>query len=104
MKFDISKVSLPVLRETVGDPKWMRENQESLLKVLPQGWTRYPDLELPFGFNLKLHGCEWKEQDDLAVTLLWLAHLNLIEFRVRTDVDIKGLFVRRTPNNHSGGA
>jgi len=75
------QLTLPALRATVGNANWLDCNKQQLLKAIPAQWTCCSDLILPFGFQLKLLGCEWRETADIVMTLYWLTHIGWIEAR-----------------------
>lgn len=61
------------LKETLGDINWVRKNEDSLKKLLPETWTHMHNLNgLKIGFGLKLIGVDWRSEDEFGKVMLWL--------------------------------
>lgn len=75
-------LTMSALQSTLGNHSWMQANAGSIVKSVPLEWTSCVNLILPFGFQLKLHGCDWRREADVIVALYWFNHLKLIESRM----------------------
>lgn len=93
------ELTMHELRRTVGNPQWLNSHLPQLLQALPEQWTACSNLILPFGFQLKLAGCNWGQPADVVVTLYWLQHLGVIEARAdpHNPNSAMALIVRRSP-------
>lgn len=93
------KVSVTELRRTVGDPNWLGAHKDEVLKTIPSTWVSAQDILLPFGFHLKLQGCNWRETEDLVVALQWFCNLGLVEARQdpHSAPGPRSLIIRRKP-------
>lgn len=94
------ELTLHELRRTVGNPQWLTSNLPQLLQSIPEQWEPCSELILPFGLQLKLMGCDWKQPADVVVTLHWLHHLGVIE-AIADRHNPQALVVRRSPHSPS---
>lgn len=67
------------LKETLGNEKWLRKNEDSLKKLLLETWTHMHNLNgLKIGFGLKLIGVDWRSDDELSKIMLWLEKVGIM--------------------------
>ncbi len=70
---------MTTLNKTLGNVSWMRENEESLKKLLPDTWTHMNNLDgLKIGFGLKLIGIDWRSDDDFGAVMVWLEKIGIM--------------------------
>lgn len=98
------QLTMTALRETIGNVDWLNANESQLLKSIPLHWTCCQDLVLPFGFQLKLLGCDWRKTEDVIMALYWLTHIKWIEARQdpHGNGSARSLIVRRRQGTDRG--
>ncbi len=98
--FRLTEAVITRLSGTVGNPEWMRANQQALMQALPSNWTPAADdtFLLCFGFAIKCLGVEWRETQEVIMVLAWLQKLGWCEAKAdphaATD-NIRRLIIRR---------
>lgn len=79
------------LRETLGSEIWVKENEDKLRELIPDIWTPMQKMSLlKVGFQLKLMGVMWTENEHLTGFMVWLEKVGIMQ---RHEV-----FIRRNPN------
>jgi len=80
------------LENTLGNTKWLKENEAKIKELLPETWTHVSNLNgLSLGFKLKLLGIDWRSQDEFGRVMVFLEKTG---FMLRD-----GLTVRGNPSN-----
>ena len=80
------------LIDTLGNEKWLRENEPKLREMLPETWTLMTNLNgLQLGFKLKLIGVEWRSEDEFGRVMLFLEKVGIMQRR--------DYLVRRNPDS-----
>lgn len=68
------------LIETLGNEKWLRENEAKLKEMLPTTWTHMENLNgLQLGFRLKLLGVEWHSEQDFGRIMLFIEKVGMMQ-------------------------
>lgn len=79
------------LKDTLGNEKWLRENEAKLRALLPETWTLATNLNgLQLGFRLKLLGVDWRSEDEFGRVMLFLEKIGIMlrkDFLVRRNPD-----------------
>lgn len=58
----------------------IEDNANNILKLLPTSWMHVDNFELlPFCFQLKLFGIDWRSIDDLARIMTYIETIGLLE-------------------------
>lgn len=80
------------LLPTLGNPQWLRENEDKIKALLPDTWTHMENLNgLKLGFQLKLVGIDWRSHDEFGKVMVFLERMG---FLIRTN----GVLVRANPS------
>jgi hypothetical protein len=67
------------IEDTVGNLKWVQDNEEDIKKTLPQTWTHAANIQMmKFGYDLKLIGVEWTAIEQLPAMMLWFEHIGIL--------------------------
>lgn len=72
------------LEETLGNNKWMAENKEKILAILPETWTHLSNLHITthlgmqLAFNLKLLGIDWRSPEEYANCMVFFTKSGLL--------------------------
>jgi len=68
------------MTETLGNPKWLKENETALKALLPKTWTHIKNLNgLQIGFGLKLLGVDWRSEQEFGKVMIYLERIGFME-------------------------
>jgi hypothetical protein len=69
-----------LLKSTLGNYDWLTKNEAALKRVLPETWTHIENLNgLQMGFNLKLIGVDWRNEEELSQVMIFLEKVGLMQ-------------------------
>ena len=68
------------LKDTLGNEKWLRENEAKIRDLLPPTWTHMENLNgLKLGFGLKVIGVDWRSEDEFGRVMLFLEKIGMLQ-------------------------
>jgi hypothetical protein len=68
------------LLQTIGNLKWMAENEPKIREVLPETWTHIDNLNaLRIGFRLKLIGVDWRSPEEFGQAMVFIEHAGIMQ-------------------------
>lgn len=80
-----------LLKYTIGNEKWFRENEAKLRGLFPTNFTPIDQtMLLRAGFALKLLGVNWRSVDELTKIFAYFAAIGVVEI-------LDGKLLRRKP-------
>lgn len=78
------------LKNTLGNEKWLRDNESAIHGLLPETWTHINNLNgLQLGFKLKVLGIDWRSENDFGKIMVYFEKVGIM---LRD-----GMTVRRNP-------
>lgn len=67
------------LQDTLGNEKWLQENEQAIKEMLPKTWTHMENLNVfQISFKLKLLGVDWRSEQDFGKIMVYLEKIGIM--------------------------
>ena len=71
------------LAPTLGNQQWLRDNEESIKKLLPDTWTHMENMSGPAilktAYGFKLLGIDWRSMDEFGRIMVYLEAIGILQ-------------------------
>lgn len=69
----------PFLKDSLCDEHWISQNRGQLVELFPEVWTHIANVSLlPIMYQLKVLGCDWKTEDQLACCFAVMEQVGIV--------------------------
>lgn len=70
-----------MLRDTLGNEQWIRDNASKIKEALPETWTDVRNINsmLQLGYRLKLIGIDWRSEDEFGRCMVFFERIGLMK-------------------------